>query len=79
MKLCVHDNINAFLGISYDSPDMFVAWQQCFKGTLTDVLQTAAVRKVIQWHQGDEDDLIRRQFFGDQLLLGKFFVIKNFR
>ncbi|GMT34541.1 hypothetical protein PFISCL1PPCAC_25838, partial [Pristionchus fissidentatus] len=45
IKLCVHDNVNAFLGISYDSPEFLVAWQMCFKGTLTDVLMTATTEQ----------------------------------
>ncbi|GMR33408.1 hypothetical protein PMAYCL1PPCAC_03603, partial [Pristionchus mayeri] len=40
MKLIVQDNLNIFLGISYDSDEFFITWQQCFKGTLAHVLST---------------------------------------
>ncbi|GMT07928.1 hypothetical protein PENTCL1PPCAC_30102 [Pristionchus entomophagus] len=66
MKQCVHDNVNTFLGISYDSPEMFVCWQQCFKGTLTDVLREAAADQT-QYEAKKMNNNIRGAFVRDIL------------
>ncbi|VDK46989.1 unnamed protein product [Anisakis simplex] len=39
MKQAVHDNINAFIGISFDKmPQFYATWKHCFRGTLADLI-----------------------------------------
>ncbi|VDM46680.1 unnamed protein product [Toxocara canis] len=39
MKQAVHDNINPFIGISFDKMPQFIAiWKHCFRGTLADLI-----------------------------------------
>uniref|UniRef100_A0A914ZMJ0 Uncharacterized protein n=1 Tax=Parascaris univalens TaxID=6257 RepID=A0A914ZMJ0_PARUN len=39
MKQAVHDNINPFIGISFDRmPQFYAIWKHCFRGTLADLI-----------------------------------------
>lgn len=83
MKQAVHDNINPFIGISFDKKfEFYAVWKHCFRGTLADLMLDDATadsqrKKSLGESSPAFDDQFKSAFVRDIIRVSSIFDLIN--